>query len=73
MVRPAGAHRGLVDDQNRSLQRRGDESIGDEVIKVRHGSMRHEHIDIVRAQWLFAVAVCDSVNHRPVGNPKRKV
>jgi hypothetical protein len=25
------------------------------------------------AKKFFAVAVCDSVNHRPVGNPKRKV
>jgi hypothetical protein len=25
------------------------------------------------ARKIVVVAVCDSVNHRPVGNPKRKV
>jgi hypothetical protein len=29
--------------------------------------------DFSALQEMPAVAVCDSVNHRPVGNPKRKV
>jgi hypothetical protein len=36
-------------------------------------SWTHQPQIFLITTWTTAVAVCDSVNHRPVGNPKKKV